>query len=59
LLYPGETASDTHWINGCVGPVDGLDFVEKRKYLAFTAAFGNGKKLLPAALVIQNQCIHQ
>jgi hypothetical protein len=30
---PGERASGTHWIGGCVGPRAGLDDVEKKKFL--------------------------
>jgi hypothetical protein len=30
---PGERAPGNHWIGGWVGPRDGLDDVEKRKFL--------------------------
>jgi hypothetical protein len=30
---PGERASDTHWIGGCVGPRGDVDAVAKRKIL--------------------------
>jgi hypothetical protein len=30
---PGESAYGTHWIGGWVDPRDGLDDVEKRKFL--------------------------
>jgi hypothetical protein len=32
-LPPGGKAPGTHWIGGWVGPRDGLDDVEKRKFL--------------------------
>jgi hypothetical protein len=31
---PGEEAPGTHWIGGWVDPRDGLDHVEKRKFLS-------------------------
>jgi hypothetical protein len=30
---PGESASGTHWIGGCVDPRAGLDDVEKKRFL--------------------------
>jgi hypothetical protein len=33
-------------VKGCVSFVDGLDFVEKSEYVAFTAAFGNDTKII-------------
>jgi hypothetical protein len=32
-LPPGKQPHGTHWIGGWVGPITGLDDVEKRKFL--------------------------
>jgi hypothetical protein len=42
---PGERAPGTHWIGGWVGPIAGLDDVEKRKFLTLP-----GLKLQPLGL---------
>jgi hypothetical protein len=33
VLRPGRFTPGTHWIGGWVGPIAGLDNVEKRKFL--------------------------
>jgi hypothetical protein len=30
-FIPGEIAHGTYWIGGCVGPIAGLDVIEKRQ----------------------------
>jgi hypothetical protein len=50
---PRETASDTHWIRGWVGPRAGLDDMEKRKILTLLEL-----ELRPFGRPVPNQSLY-
>jgi hypothetical protein len=35
-FIPGERAPGNHWIGGWVGPIAGLDYMERRKFLTLS-----------------------
>jgi hypothetical protein len=43
VFTPGERAPGTHWIGGWVGPITGLNFVEKRNILPLPVARRDSK----------------
>jgi hypothetical protein len=53
-LYPGETAPGILWIGGSVGPRDGLDDVEKRKFLTL-----QGIELRPLSRPARSQSLYR
>jgi hypothetical protein len=51
---PEERAPGTHWIGGWVDPRDGLDDVEKRKFLTIP-----GLELLPLGRPARSQSLYR
>jgi hypothetical protein len=53
-LPPGEGASGTHWVGGWVGPIAGLDDVEKRTFFTLP-----GFQLQPLGCLAHSQSLYQ
>jgi hypothetical protein len=51
---PGERTPGTHWIGGWVGPIAGLDYVEKRKLLTLP-----GLELRPLGRPARRQSLYR
>jgi hypothetical protein len=49
LISPGEKALGAHWIGGWVDPRDGLDDVEKRKFLTLMDSNSDFSVVQPVA----------